>query len=93
MIRDVLRRLTALECVWGRDAIPTFETWLERWSELSDLDKALCIVEVENDAEATTEADRRRVSVLADYLHRVGALDKNAPTLREIAAEMDAANA
>ena len=92
-MHDVLRRLDELERIWGRDAIPTFETWLERWSELSDLDKALYIVEAENVAEATTEADRRRVSVLADYLHRIGALDQNAPTLREIAAEMDGGNA
>lgn len=95
MKQCIQNRLTLLEAANQKRQPPTFEQFQNMWADLDELSKSLYLLQAENPENIELlnpdESSRQFAQTISAYLQRMGLakVDPTAPSLRQIAAEME----
>ncbi len=88
---NIKARIEQLEQKIAVSTIPSFEDFSSSWATMDELSKSLLALYAETPDNADNVMERKYYSAIGEYLRRMGLVQDGAPSLREIAAQLEKA--
>ena len=89
-MRDYTSRLQVLERFFCVKSIPTFDQFKTKWAEADPLSRSVLAALAESgDFEAARKPWEKYMLAVRGYLLKMGEIEPDAQTLRQLAAEME----